>query len=91
MLIQVDRVAKAENLTLSDDGRTALTRLANGDMRRALNIMQSTAMAFSDAAQVTLPRMLPAPFAENGRFCFHFVRLLSVRDTNSHGLVCSCR
>ena len=53
MLIQIQRVAKSENLTLSDDGKSALTRLANGDMRRALNIMQSTSMAFSDVKEVS--------------------------------------
>jgi replication factor C subunit 3/5 len=54
MLIQIERVAKSEELVLSEDGKSALTRLANGDMRRALNILQSTAMAFGDASQVTM-------------------------------------
>lgn len=46
MTVQINRVAKAENLTLTEDGSAALVRLAHGDMRRALNVMQSTSMAY---------------------------------------------
>lgn len=46
MSIQIKRVAKAEQLTVTDDGMEALVQLAHGDMRRALNVMQSTSMAF---------------------------------------------
>lgn len=45
MSIQIDRVVKSEGLTLTEDGSRALTKLACGDMRRALNILQSTSMA----------------------------------------------
>ncbi|EDQ84145.1 uncharacterized protein MONBRDRAFT_30540 [Monosiga brevicollis MX1] len=55
---QVQRVIKAENLTVTPEGIDALTRLADGDMRKALNILQvsvfgdlfatSTALAFGD-------------------------------------------
>uniref|UniRef100_A0A1I7ZFX3 Activator 1 subunit 5 n=1 Tax=Steinernema glaseri TaxID=37863 RepID=A0A1I7ZFX3_9BILA len=39
-------IAKAEDVNLTDDGKDALLALAEGDMRRVLNILQSTAMAF---------------------------------------------
>ncbi|ONK66158.1 uncharacterized protein A4U43_C06F4730 [Asparagus officinalis] len=38
-------VIKAEGLDVSESGLTALVRLSNGDMRKALNILQSTHMA----------------------------------------------
>lgn len=31
---------------MTEDGRQALLNLANGDMRRVINILQSTSMAF---------------------------------------------
>ena len=33
---------------ITDDGRTAILRLANGDMRRVLNILQATASGFEE-------------------------------------------
>lgn len=33
-------------ITVTDDGKKALVKLANGDMRKVLNVLQSTWMAF---------------------------------------------
>ena len=41
-------VAKAENCAMTEDGMDAILRLSGGDMRRVLNLLQSTAMS-SDA------------------------------------------
>ncbi|KAL5698917.1 Subunit of heteropentameric Replication factor C (RF-C) [Ranunculus cassubicifolius] len=38
-------VIKAEGLNVDESGLTTLVRLSNGDMRKALNILQSTCMA----------------------------------------------
>ena len=43
---RLDMVIEKEKLTVSDCGMKAITLLSGGDMRKALNIMQSTAMAF---------------------------------------------
>eukprot|EP00039_Didymoeca_costata_P012256 m.175606 g.175606 ORF g.175606 m.175606 type:complete len:337 (-) comp15432_c1_seq2:1439-2449(-) len=51
MGLQIDRVVKAEGLTLTPDGREGLTKLARGDMRKALNILQSTSMAHKTVDQ----------------------------------------
>ncbi|KAJ6826998.1 replication factor C subunit 3 [Iris pallida] len=42
---RLQHVIKAEGLDVSESGLTALVRLSNGDMRKALNILQSTHMA----------------------------------------------
>lgn len=42
---RLEYVIKAEGLDVADNGLTALVRLSNGDMRKALNILQSTHMA----------------------------------------------
>eukprot|EP00967_Tisochrysis_lutea_P080617 scaffold110811_cov32-Tisochrysis_lutea.AAC.4 len=39
-------VAEAENVRLADGGLEACVRLGNGDMRRCLNLLQSTHMGF---------------------------------------------
>jgi replication factor C subunit 3/5 len=38
-------VANAENCNYTDDGMDAIVRLSGGDMRRVLNLLQSTAMS----------------------------------------------
>ncbi|KAF5182591.1 Replication factor c subunit [Thalictrum thalictroides] len=42
---RLKHVIKAEGLNVDENGLTALVRLSNGDMRKALNILQSTHMA----------------------------------------------
>ncbi|CAK9301274.1 unnamed protein product [Gordionus sp. m RMFG-2023] len=46
MLNRVTYIAQEEKLNVTDDGIKALVKLANGDMRKALNVMQSTSMAY---------------------------------------------
>lgn len=42
---RLHHVIQAEGLDVNDDGLSAVVRLSNGDMRKALNILQSTHMA----------------------------------------------
>lgn len=43
---QLERVVVSEKITMTEDGYAALLKLCEGDMRKALNILQSTSMAF---------------------------------------------
>ncbi|KAJ3188825.1 Replication factor C (RF-C) subunit [Gaertneriomyces sp. JEL0708] len=43
---RLDHVLERERVNITDDGRKALLKLSLGDMRRALNILQSTHAAF---------------------------------------------
>ena len=44
--VRIKFIAERENLNLTDEGLDALVELGNGDMRKYLNILQSTSMAF---------------------------------------------
>uniref|UniRef100_A0A0R3RYU3 Activator 1 subunit 5 n=1 Tax=Elaeophora elaphi TaxID=1147741 RepID=A0A0R3RYU3_9BILA len=46
ILPRLHQIVQAESLTITEDGEKALLNLAEGDMRRVINILQSTAMAF---------------------------------------------
>jgi replication factor C subunit 3/5 len=50
-------------LKTTDEGLDALIRLSQGDMRKALNILQSTSMAFEkvDASSVYVCTATPLP------------------------------
>ncbi|EDO41130.1 predicted protein [Nematostella vectensis] len=47
MLPRLEHVIESERVNVTDDGRKSLLRLAQGDMRKVLNILQSTSMAYS--------------------------------------------
>jgi replication factor C subunit 3/5 len=57
-------VARAENVNITEDGLESLLRLGFGDMRKYLNILQATAMAFpvvnTDALYATTGLPLPS-------------------------------
>lgn len=44
---RLDFVAREEKLAVSEEASQALIRIANGDMRRVLNVLQAAAAAFS--------------------------------------------
>lgn len=41
-------------LKVSEDGKQALLTLANGDMRKVLNVLQSTWLAYQDVTEDTV-------------------------------------
>eukprot|EP00051_Salpingoeca_urceolata_P001373 m.40468 g.40468 ORF g.40468 m.40468 type:complete len:342 (-) comp11369_c0_seq1:55-1080(-) len=87
---QVKRVASAEELDVTDDGYAALGRLARGDMRKALNILQCTAMAFPTINQHAVYTCTGSPLETdiqdmvtwmlNEKFRVAFERILELKD-----------
>ena len=51
---RIEHVITEENLTVSEDGMEALVTLAKGDMRKALNVLQSTSMAHDEVNEDTV-------------------------------------
>ncbi|NP_001085526.1 replication factor C subunit 5 S homeolog [Xenopus laevis] len=54
MIPRLEHVVKEEHVDISPDGMKALVTLSNGDMRRSLNILQSTNMAYSKVTEDTV-------------------------------------
>lgn len=54
MVSRLEYVIAQESVKVTEDGMKALVTLAMGDMRRALNILQSTSMASSEVSEVTV-------------------------------------
>lgn len=51
ILPRLDYVIEKEDLTVSQDGKKALMDLSGGDMRKVLNVLQSTWMAFKNVTE----------------------------------------
>ena len=51
MLPRIDHVVKEENINIDDDGMDLLLKMAEGDMRRSLNILQAAHMGFNEVNQ----------------------------------------
>jgi replication factor C subunit 3/5 len=43
---RIDHIIECESVNITDAGKTALQRLSNGDMRRAVNVLQACASAY---------------------------------------------
>jgi len=48
---RLDDIVAAEGVTATTEGKDALIRLARGDMRKVVNILQATAMAFPEVTE----------------------------------------
>ena len=58
---RVREICAAESLTADPDAVEAVVRIGEGDMRRTLNILQSTAMVQAGAAPASGPAAIPLP------------------------------
>ncbi|KAI4485158.1 PREDICTED: replication factor C subunit 5 [Polistes canadensis] len=54
ILPRLNEVIELENLKVMEDGKQALMTLCNGDMRKVLNILQSTWLAFGSVTEETV-------------------------------------
>ncbi|KAH8282727.1 hypothetical protein KR054_009328, partial [Drosophila jambulina] len=51
MMPRLDKIIEAEAVQVTEDGKRALLTLAKGDMRKVLNVLQSTTMAFDKVTE----------------------------------------
>ncbi|XP_022191548.2 replication factor C subunit 5 [Nilaparvata lugens] len=54
ILPRLDHVIQEENVKCTEDGKKALMQLSQGDMRKVLNVLQSTATAFPQVNEETV-------------------------------------
>ncbi|CAL1615733.1 unnamed protein product [Knipowitschia caucasica] len=54
MIPRLEHVIKEENIDITSDGMKAIVTLSSGDMRRSLNILQSTSMAYGKVSEDTV-------------------------------------
>ncbi|KAH8389492.1 hypothetical protein KR200_011854, partial [Drosophila serrata] len=51
MMPRLEKIIEAEAVEVTEDGKRALLTLAKGDMRKVLNVLQSTTMAFDKVTE----------------------------------------
>ncbi|KAM7309791.1 replication factor C subunit 5 isoform X1 [Ixodes scapularis] len=83
---RIEHVIEQERLTVTEDGKKALMDLAQGDMRKALNILQSTSMAFEEVTENNVYQCVGHPLKSdisnmvttllNEDFAFSYDRIL---------------
>lgn len=54
MMPRLEHVIQQESINITADGRKAIVTLSAGDMRRSLNILQSTSMAYGEVTEETV-------------------------------------
>lgn len=66
------------SIKIDDGGKQALMKLSNGDMRRVLNILQSTWMAYKNVTEANVYSCVGHPTPENIKSILNW--LLSTED-----------
>ena len=61
IIIKINQVAALENIKVEKTGVDTLIRRSNGDMRKILNILQSTSMAYKNICELTINSILGCP------------------------------
>jgi replication factor C subunit 3/5 len=67
---RLHEVCKSEKVKLTEDGEKALLRLARGDMRKVLNTLQATSMAFGEVSEETVYSCTGTPLPADIRAMF---------------------
>lgn len=62
-----------DRLKASEDGKKALIKLANGDMRKVLNVLQSTWMAYKDITEETVYWCVGHPTTNDIKSIMHWL------------------
>ncbi|CAL5384885.1 unnamed protein product [Camellia sinensis] len=98
---RLKHVIQAEELDVRESGLAALVRLSNGDMRKALNILQSTHMASQqiteEAVYLCTGNPLPKDIEQishwllNEQFAVSFRRIQQVWFSNAVVIVAQCK
>ncbi|KAF6037649.1 RFC5 [Bugula neritina] len=65
MVPRIREITEKENITVSDSGMSAVVRLANGDMRRALNMLQSTSLSHDEVTEDTVYTCIGHPLRKD--------------------------
>jgi len=61
---KINDVAKIENIKITKSGIDTIIKVSNGDLRRVLNILQSTSMIFDEVNEKTVNNCLGYPLNE---------------------------
>lgn len=80
MLPRLRAVAEAEKLEMGEDGEKALLALAQGDMRRVLNVLQSTSMAFGKVNEANVYTCVGHPTRQDIRSVTEALLNLKVKE-----------
>jgi replication factor C subunit 3/5 len=86
---RLEYVAQQEQVKITEDGIDGILRLSGGDMRRVLNLLQSTAMAYPMVDQTAVYLTSGAPLPSD---VDHVLDLLMNADfaTASEGIITMC-
>lgn len=79
---KLDDIISEERLDVTNKGKEALLSLSGGDMRRVLNILQSTAMAYSKIDETSVYLCVGQPTPK------HIEKILQILMNDSFGSCC---
>ena len=77
---RLEHVIQSENIEITKEGKAAIMRLSGGDMRRVLNLLQSTAMSHNRIEPSPPPRTVEATTTSGSRSSDDTIMQLSTEE-----------
>ena len=62
---KIKEIANKNNFNVTQDGINTLIKIANGDMRKVINTLQATHMAFENVDRINISKCIGYPFPED--------------------------
>ncbi|KAH9423743.1 replication factor C subunit RfC3 [Dermatophagoides pteronyssinus] len=94
---RLDYIVEQETINITDDGKNALIELSGGDMRRVLNVLQSTSTAFSIVDEENVYKCCGIPtkpeiksilqWITEDKFSEIYMKILNLQSENGYSLI----
>lgn len=79
--VSLRRIGGAENLAMDDDGIKSLLKLGNGDLRRCINLMQTTALSSETVSELTVYKCAGYPLPSDVQGQLELLMNLPLEDS----------
>ena len=80
MKVRAQHVISSENIHVTEDGLATVLRLARGDMRKVLNVLQATSMAHDTVNEENVCSSTGSPLSSDIKKCIDWLMNATVKD-----------
>jgi replication factor C subunit 3/5 len=77
---KIKEITNKNNFEISQDGIDTLIKIANGDMRKVINTLQATHMAFENVDKVNICKCIGYPFPEDIKIIYKMLLTDNIKD-----------
>jgi replication factor C subunit 3/5 len=80
---KIKQIANSNNFNVTPDGIDTLIKISNGDMRKVINTLQATHMAFDDVDMINICKSIGYPYPEDIEKIHHIIMNKKIQECHS--------